>query len=85
MLRDYTSAARIALGAVAPTPLLATQAGEYLAGKPVSADAIAEAARIAQAASRPISDMRGTAAQRKHLSAVLVRRALEKAIERARL
>jgi len=75
--------ARIALGAVAPTPLLATEAGEYLAGKPVSAEVIAEAARIAQAASRPISDMRGTAAQRKHLSAVLVRRALEKAIERA--
>jgi carbon-monoxide dehydrogenase medium subunit len=75
--------ARIALGAVAPTPLLATEAGEYLAGKPVSAEVIAQAARIAQAASRPISDMRGTAAQRKHLSAVLVRRALEKAIERA--
>ena len=77
--------ARIALGAVAPTPLLAPEAGEYLAGKPVSAEAIAQAARIAQAASRPISDMRGTAAQRKHLSAVLVRRALEKAVERARL
>ncbi len=76
--------ARVALGAVAPTPLFVPAAGEYLAGKPVSAEAMAEAARIAQAASRPISDMRGTAAQRKHLSAVLVRRALEKAVERAR-
>ena len=77
--------ARIALGAVAPTPLFIPEAGEYLVGKPVSAEAIAEAARIAQAAARPISDMRGTAAQRKHLSAVLTRRALEKAIERAKV
>ena len=76
--------ARIALGAVAPTPLFVAEAGEYLAGRAVSAGAIAEAARIAQAAARPISDMRGTAAQRKHLSAVLTRRALEQAIERAR-
>jgi len=74
----------IALAAVAPTPLFVPEAGETLTGRTVSAEAIAEAARIAQAASRPISDMRGTAAQRKHLSAVLTRRALEKAIERAR-
>ncbi len=74
----------IALGAVAPTPLLVPEVGEYLAGKPISAEAIAEAARIAQAATRPISDMRGTAAQRRHLAAVLTRRVLEQAIERAR-
>lgn len=77
--------ARIALGAVAPTPLLVPEAGEYLAGKPVSVEVIAEAARIAQAATRPISDMRGTAAQRRHLAAVLTRRVLEKAVERARV
>ncbi len=61
------------------------EAGEYLAGKAVSAESIAEAARIAQSAARPITDMRGTAAQRKHLSAVLTRRALAKVIERANL
>jgi len=77
--------AHIALGAVAPTPLYVKEAGEYLAGKPVSAEAMAEAARIAQAAARPISDMRGTVAQRKHLAAVLTRRALEKAVERAKV
>ena len=76
--------ARIALGAVAPTPLWVPEAGEALAGQPVSAEAIAQAARIAQAAARPIDDMRGTAAQRKHLSAVLARRALERAVERAK-
>ncbi len=76
--------ARIALGAVAPTPLFAREAGEYLAGRPVSAENMAEAARLAQEAARPITDMRGTIAQRKHLARVLTRRALEKALERAR-
>lgn len=76
--------ARVALGAVAPTPLLVAEAGEYLAGKPVSEDVVDEAARLAKEAARPIDDMRGSVRQRKHLSAVLTRRALWKAIERAR-
>jgi carbon-monoxide dehydrogenase medium subunit len=76
-------AARIALGAVAPTPLLVEQAGEWLVGRPVSAESIEETARIAQRAARPIDDMRGTAVQRRHLSYVLARRALQKAVERA--
>jgi carbon-monoxide dehydrogenase medium subunit len=77
--------ARIALGAVAPTPLYVAEAGEYLAGKTVSAEAMAKAANIAQLAARPITDMRGTAAQRRHLAGVLTRRALARAVERARL
>ena len=75
--------ARVALGAVAPTPLLVTAAGEALAGREVSDDAINEAAQLATEAANPISDIRGTAAQRKHLAGVLTRRALNKAIERA--
>ena len=76
--------ARIALGAVAPTPLLVEEAGSFLTGKEITQEAIQEAAKIAQAAARPISDLRGTVEHRKHLCAVLTRRALEKAIERAR-
>lgn len=76
--------ARVALGAVAPTPLLVSEAGAYLAGRAVSDESIERAGAIAAAAARPISDMRGTAAQRKHLAAVLTRRALQRAIERAR-
>ena len=76
--------ARVALGAVAPTPLFVEEAGMFLAGKEISEENIREAAVIAQAAARPISDLRGTAEHRKHLCAVLTRRALEKAIERAR-
>jgi CO/xanthine dehydrogenase FAD-binding subunit len=82
--RSTIVAACIALGAVAPTPLLVREAGEYLTGKPVSAETMAEAARLAQEAARPITDMRGTIAQRKQLARVLTRRALEKAIERAK-
>ena len=76
--------ARIALGAVAPTPLFVEEAGSFLAGKEITKETIQEAAKIAQAAARPISDLRGTAEHRTQLCAVLVRRALEKAIERAR-
>ncbi len=74
--------ARIALAAVAPTPLFAAEASTLLAGREVSDAAIDEAAQAAQAIARPISDMRGTAAQRTHLVGVLTRRALNGAIQR---
>lgn len=76
--------ARIALGAVAPIPLFVEEAGTFLAGKEITQENIQRAAQIAQAAARPISDLRGTAEYRKHLCFVLTRRALETAIERAR-
>jgi CO/xanthine dehydrogenase FAD-binding subunit len=76
--------ARIALAAVAPVPLLVPEAGEWLVGRPVKPENLKAAAHIAQEAARPIDDMRGTAEQRKRLSYVLTRRALEKAAARAR-
>ena len=76
--------ARISLGAVAPTPLYAGEASEGLAGKPVSDDTIAEAAEAAKGIARPISDMRGPAEFRTHLVGVLVKRALNGAVARAR-
>jgi CO/xanthine dehydrogenase FAD-binding subunit len=75
--------AGIALGAVAPTPLFVSEAGDFLAEKAVTRENIKEAARLAQTAAKPITDLRGTAEHRKHLVAVLVERALSKAIERA--
>ncbi len=80
---ETITAARVALGAVAPMPLFVPEAGEYLAGRAASPETIAEAAALARAAARPITDMRGSAAQRRHLSGVLTRRALERAVERA--
>jgi len=76
--------ARVALSAVAPTPLFLPEIGDFLAGKEATDDVIAEAGEMARNAARPISDMRGTADQRKHLCAVLTRRALNGAIQRVR-
>ena len=74
--------ARIALGAVAATPLFAEEASNILAGQPVSEESIQTACSAAQDVARPISDMRGSAEQRKHLVGVLTKRALNGAISR---
>jgi CO/xanthine dehydrogenase FAD-binding subunit len=83
---ETIASARVALGAVAPTPLYVKEAGAALVGRSVAnaEAAITEAAGIAQTTARPIDDMRGTIAQRKHLAAVLTRRALRIAVERAK-
>jgi len=75
--------ARIALASVAPTPLFVKEAGDALAGKPVSDDSIALAAQIARDAASPITDMRGTIEFRKHITGVLTRRAINGAVARA--
>ncbi len=75
---------RVSLGAVAPTPLYVEAAGAALAGQPVNAATIEAVAKIAQAAAKPITDIRGTAEYRKHLSSIMPRRALEIAVERAK-
>jgi carbon-monoxide dehydrogenase medium subunit len=81
---------RIALAAVAPTPLVVAEAAGLLAGQRAPADTdpdaavFAAVAAAAQAAARPITDLRGTAAYRRQVVGVLVRRALHTATARAR-
>jgi carbon-monoxide dehydrogenase medium subunit len=74
--------ARIALGAVAPTPIRARKAEALLVGRKPTAELLAEAAAVAVTETSPISDLRASADYRRQLTAVLVRRALEKALAR---
>lgn len=76
--------ARIALAAVAPTPLFAAEASAWLAGKPATDETFAQAGELAKRSAKPISDMRGPAEYRTHLVGVLTKRALAKAAERAK-
>ena len=76
--------ARVAIGAVAPTPLLVAEAAAALIGRPLTDETIKAAGAAAKAAARPIDDMRGSVRQRRHLAAVLVERTLRAAAARAR-
>lgn len=76
--------AAVVLGAVAPTPLVAAAAAEFLVGKSPSEDAFVQAAGLAKEESRPISDVRGSAWFRKEIIKVLTSRALREARDRAR-
>lgn len=80
---ETIAAARVALAAVAPTPLLARETAQALIGRKPSEDLIREAGALARTEARPITDMRGTTEQRRHLVAVLTRRALQAAVQRA--
>ncbi len=80
---DVCREARIAIGAAAPTPFRAKNSELLLNGQKLDAALIEMAADAAAQAVRPITDIRSTAAYRKDMTRVLVRRALAEAIERA--
>jgi CO/xanthine dehydrogenase FAD-binding subunit len=79
------TAARVAIAAVAPTPLLVVEAGQALIGSRLEDDALARAGAAASAAARPIDDKRGTADYRRTVVGVLTRRAASIAGSRAAL
>jgi aerobic carbon-monoxide dehydrogenase medium subunit len=77
-------AARITLGAVAPRTIRAHAAERALEGQRVSADLFRQAGELAAQACEPITDVRASAAFRRHLVSVLVPRALDRCVERIR-
>jgi carbon-monoxide dehydrogenase medium subunit len=78
------SAARVALGAVAPTAIRVPDAEAALVGTRLEAAALARMVDAVRAAAKPIDDKRGTVAYRRQVIGVLARRAAERALERAR-
>ena len=72
--------AKITIGAAAPTPMRARATEDFLRGKIISDELIAEAGVIASKESKPISDIRGSAEYRRDLVRVFTKRALHKAI-----
>ncbi len=78
------TAARVSLGAVAPTPLLVPGAADTLVGRTIDAATLAELDAGAQAVCKPINDKRGTIDYRTKVAGVLARRAAAIAFERAR-
>ncbi len=77
------TAARVALAAVAPTPLLVAEAADALIGTKVDETALEALAAAASAACSPIDDKRGTVEYRIKVAGVLARRAAAIALERA--
>jgi carbon-monoxide dehydrogenase medium subunit len=78
------TAARVALGAVAPTALLVAEAAAAIIGSKLEPAALAKLDAAARAAAKPIDDKRGTVAYRITVAGVLARRAAQTAYERAR-
>ena len=76
--------ARIALGAVAPTPIRAKKAEGVITGKKIENGLIEEAAQIASEEARPITDVRGSAPYRTDIVRVLTKRAIGQALEQAK-
>ena len=74
------SHARIAMGAVAPFAMRATQAEALLVGKRPEADAIDRAASECGRECRPIDDLRASASYRRHIVGILARRVLRDAV-----
>ncbi len=71
--------AGIALTAVAPTTIAATEAADSLAGAELDEGTIAQAARLAAQAAQPRSDLRGSADYKRRVVQVFTERALRQA------
>ena len=81
---DHCVDVRVALTAVAPTCVRAVETEEMLRGKTIDPGLLERAAAAAEASATPIDDVRASADYRRAMVPVLVRRALTRALGRAR-
>jgi len=78
---DKVSAAAITMGSVAPTVIHAVEAEKYLVGHTLDEKSISQVADLTMEASKPIDDVRASAAYRKKMVRVLTNRLLETLLE----
>jgi carbon-monoxide dehydrogenase medium subunit len=81
--KGVCTAARVALGAVAPTVLLAEDAEDALIGHTLDDATLAKLDGVARAVCNPINDKRGTIEYRTKVAGVLARRVAAIAFDRA--
>ncbi len=81
--RAEVARAGIGLTNAGPVPVKAVEAERYLKGKTPDQATVAEAARLAAAATDPTADRRGSVEYKREMARVLTARALRKAIQRA--
>jgi len=79
----FITDAKIALGSVAPTPIRAYEAEERLKGNTINDILLDEIGKLAQDASSPITDQRGTAEYRRIMVYRLTKRVVKEAYEQA--
>lgn len=82
---DVINDVKIALGAVAPTPIRAKKAEEILRGKKLDQELLQKAGESASEDTNPIDDARASADYRRRLVKVLVKRAVRQAADQALL
>lgn len=75
---------RLAVGAVAPTPLRLTSVEAAVEGQEIGPDLLNHAASMVRETVSPITDVRATEEYRRHISGTLIKRALEQALENTR-
>lgn len=72
--------ARLAVGGAGPVPSRVPEAERLLTGETPSAELVREAGSLAARAAQPVDDVHASGAYRRHLVAVLTRRAIAEAV-----
>ena len=81
LINGKITSPRIALGAVAPTPLRAIKAEELLDGQKPNKELITKAADIAVTECKPIDDFRASLKYRQQLIRTLTQRVITRSLE----